>query len=49
LRPAPCFGEHNAEVLRELAGLSDREIDDLRATGVIAEEPLPVRERTPAG
>jgi crotonobetainyl-CoA:carnitine CoA-transferase CaiB-like acyl-CoA transferase len=49
LRPAPGFGEHNAEVLRELAGLSDREIEALSAAGVIAEEPLPVRERTPAG
>lgn len=49
LRPAPCFGEHNDEVLRDLAGLSEREIDELRKTGVIAEEPLPVRERTPAG
>lgn len=49
LRPAPCFGENNDEVLRDLAGLSEREIDELRKTGVIAEEPLPVRERTPAG
>lgn len=49
MRPAPCFGEHNVEVLRELAGLSDREIDALRDAGVIAEEPLPVREKTPAG
>ncbi len=49
LQPAPCFGEHNAEILRDLAGLSDDEIDGLRAAGVIAEEPLPLRERTPAG
>lgn len=48
LRPAPCFGEHNEEVLRDLAGLTTAEIDAMRAADVIAEEPLPLRERTSA-
>ncbi|MGZ4757110.1 MAG: CoA transferase, partial [Acidimicrobiia bacterium] len=32
----PALGEHTDAVLRELAGLSARTIDDLRAEGVIA-------------
>ncbi|MGI8549918.1 MAG: CaiB/BaiF CoA transferase family protein [Dehalococcoidia bacterium] len=39
-RPAPCFGEHNREVLRTLAGYSEAEIAALAATGVIADQPL---------
>lgn len=35
-RPAPCLGEHNEMVLREILGLSDDEIERLRADGVIA-------------
>ncbi|MCA9843718.1 MAG: CoA transferase [Dehalococcoidia bacterium] len=37
--PAPCFGEHNREVLRELGDYSDSEIDALEAAGVITDEP----------
>jgi len=37
-RPAPSFGEHNLEILREL-GLSDGAIADLEAAGVIARLP----------
>jgi crotonobetainyl-CoA:carnitine CoA-transferase CaiB-like acyl-CoA transferase len=37
-RPAPCFGEHNHELLRE-AGYSDSEIADLEAAGILASEP----------
>jgi crotonobetainyl-CoA:carnitine CoA-transferase CaiB-like acyl-CoA transferase len=37
-RPAPCFGEHNRDILREL-GLSDAAIADLEASGVIAARP----------
>ncbi len=39
LRPAPSFGEHNLVVLREVAGLSDSEIDALAEAGVIASAP----------
>ena len=42
--PAPRFGEHNDEVLREVAGLTRSEIADLAERGVIAYEPPPVRE-----
>ena len=40
VRPAPRFGEHNHEVLSGLAGLSDGRIEELRASGVIADAPL---------
>jgi crotonobetainyl-CoA:carnitine CoA-transferase CaiB-like acyl-CoA transferase len=39
MRGAPCFGEHNAEVLREVAGCSDEEISWLAENGVIADVP----------
>jgi crotonobetainyl-CoA:carnitine CoA-transferase CaiB-like acyl-CoA transferase len=38
VRPAPLLGQHNREVLSEL-GLSDQEIDDLEAAGVIGTAP----------
>jgi benzylsuccinate CoA-transferase BbsF subunit len=34
-RGAPCLGQHNEEVLGGILGLSSREIDHLRADGVI--------------
>lgn len=34
-RRAPLLGEHNDEVYRELLGLSDAELGDLRAEGVV--------------
>jgi hypothetical protein len=37
---APCFGEHNGLVFREILGLSDEEIDALYANGVTADAPL---------
>ena len=39
-RPAPCLGEHNAQVLKSVLGFSDREIDQLEADGVIGTEPI---------
>jgi crotonobetainyl-CoA:carnitine CoA-transferase CaiB-like acyl-CoA transferase len=40
-RPAPMLGEHNAEVLRDLLGLSENEIDDLKSRGLIGDRPAP--------
>ncbi len=34
-RPAPGLGEHSAEVLRELLGMSDEEIEELVAGGIV--------------
>jgi crotonobetainyl-CoA:carnitine CoA-transferase CaiB-like acyl-CoA transferase len=37
VRGAPAYrGEHNREVLRDVAGLDDQEIDELEATGVLS-------------
>ena len=36
-RPAPTLGQHNAEVLSAVLGLTDAEIDALRATGIIGD------------
>jgi crotonobetainyl-CoA:carnitine CoA-transferase CaiB-like acyl-CoA transferase len=33
--PAPTLGQHNRGVLRDVAGLTDAEVDDLEAAGVI--------------
>jgi crotonobetainyl-CoA:carnitine CoA-transferase CaiB-like acyl-CoA transferase len=38
VQPAPLLGQHNHEVLSEL-GLSDKDIDDLEAAGVIGTAP----------
>jgi crotonobetainyl-CoA:carnitine CoA-transferase CaiB-like acyl-CoA transferase len=35
LRPAPLLGEHTAEVLTELLGMSPSELDELVAAGVL--------------
>ncbi|MDP2948834.1 MAG: CoA transferase, partial [Chloroflexota bacterium] len=37
--PAPCFGEHNDYVLRNLLGLSEAEVEALAAEGVIGSQP----------
>ena len=37
--PAPCFGQHNVEVLTELAGYSADEVEAMAATGLIADTP----------
>ena len=33
--PAPCLGEKNSDVFKELLGISDKEIDELIDTKVI--------------
>jgi crotonobetainyl-CoA:carnitine CoA-transferase CaiB-like acyl-CoA transferase len=45
LRPSPLLGEHNREVLREVLGLGDADIDRLEEAKVIATGPA---EATPA-
>jgi len=37
--PAPTFGQHNREVLRDLAHYSDAEVDAFEADGIIATIP----------
>ena len=37
--PAPTLGQHNREVLRDLGGFEDGEIDALEAEGVIGTHP----------
>lgn len=38
--PAPTLGQHNRDVLGGLLGLSDAELDDLSAAGVIGDTPV---------
>ncbi len=38
--PPPYFGEHNDYVFRRLLGLSEDEVESLRASGVISDEPV---------
>jgi len=38
-RPPPTLGQHNGEVLKELCGLTDAELDRLAASGVIGTRP----------
>ncbi len=40
IRPAPCFGEHNDTILRELGGCDDAEIARLAEAQVITDVPL---------
>lgn len=37
-RPAPCFGQHNREVLMGIVGMSAEAADELERDGVIADE-----------
>ena len=46
IRHVAALGEHNAQILRELAGLSDEEIEGLARDGIIANRPKP-NEPTP--
>ncbi|MDA0365663.1 MAG: CoA transferase [Chloroflexi bacterium] len=40
IRPAPCFGEHNEAILRELAGFDAAAIAAMRERNVITDAPL---------
>jgi crotonobetainyl-CoA:carnitine CoA-transferase CaiB-like acyl-CoA transferase len=40
-RPAPFYGEHTDEILREVLGLDDEALQTLYATGVTSHEPGP--------
>ena len=42
--PAPTFGQHNHEVLREVLGYDEQRIRDLESAGVLVHKPLKVRE-----
>ena len=35
--PGPRLGEHTADVLREVAGLSDEALAELRAAGILGD------------
>jgi crotonobetainyl-CoA:carnitine CoA-transferase CaiB-like acyl-CoA transferase len=37
--PPPSFGQHNDYVLRDLLRLSDEEVEELKAEGIIGDEP----------
>jgi len=39
-RPAPCLGEHNAYVLKEILGFSDQKIEQFEIDGVIGTAPI---------
>ncbi len=39
-RHSPLFGEHNDEILREMLGLSDDEVNDLARKNIIATAPI---------
>jgi crotonobetainyl-CoA:carnitine CoA-transferase CaiB-like acyl-CoA transferase len=45
-RLAPTLGQHNREVLLELLGLSDQEIDDLGSAGVIGNVAISKKAKT---
>jgi crotonobetainyl-CoA:carnitine CoA-transferase CaiB-like acyl-CoA transferase len=38
-RPPPTLGQHNAEVLTELCGLAEADLERLTADGVIGTRP----------
>jgi crotonobetainyl-CoA:carnitine CoA-transferase CaiB-like acyl-CoA transferase len=40
--PSPTLGQHNSEVLSNVVGLSEEEINDFRWRGINGENPLPV-------
>jgi crotonobetainyl-CoA:carnitine CoA-transferase CaiB-like acyl-CoA transferase len=48
-RLAPTLGQHNAEVLGEVLGLSGAEIDELRATEIIGDMAVAKRTKSAGG
>ena len=38
--PAPMFAEHNRDVFQTLAGLSEREVEDLYTNGITSDHPI---------
>ena len=40
IRSVAALGEHNVEILRDIAGLDDEEIAALTAEGIISNQPL---------
>jgi len=47
-RAAPCFGEHNDQILRGLLGLSAAQVAALRAAGAVSERPVTAASPTTA-
>ena len=45
--PAPCLGQHNEYVLKEVLGYSEEEIEDLKARDVIGTEPFDTEDDLP--
>jgi crotonobetainyl-CoA:carnitine CoA-transferase CaiB-like acyl-CoA transferase len=45
-RPAPCFGEHNREVLGRILGYPEGRIQELERAGVLASSPAPAWDGT---
>jgi hypothetical protein len=41
--PSPTFGQHNAEVLRNVLGYDDARIQALKDAGVVADKPVKAR------
>jgi len=40
IRPAPCFGEHNASLLTTLLGMTSKRVGELARSGVLADRPV---------
>jgi crotonobetainyl-CoA:carnitine CoA-transferase CaiB-like acyl-CoA transferase len=49
VRAAPCFGEHNELVLRDILGLTGQQITRLQEAGAISDRPLGARTSPTAG
>ena len=41
-RPTPTLGQHNEYVFRDLLGLSETDLAELEATGIVGTEPTEV-------
>ena len=47
-RAAPCFGEHNEHILRDLLRLTAAQVAALRATGAVTDHPVAAPRTAPA-